>query len=203
MPKRKPETLDYEIERIALDSLLPYARNARTHSEAQIAEIAGSLKEFGWTNPVLIDQEGTIIAGHGRVRAAQRLRETGVSPGRGWDDAASAPCIRLIGLSDAQRRAYVIADNKLALNAGWDMDMLASELLALRDDGFSLELTGFEGGELEAALNGWSTDFVAKDSAEEVSAHVTIRVTCPAAQAPEVRSAVLDAVNGMEGVEVN
>ena len=96
----------------SVDGLIPYARNARTHSEAQIAQIAGSIREFGFTNPVLLDGENGILAGHGRVLAARQL---------GMDQV---PCIELAHLSAAQRRAYILADNKLALNAGWDEALL-------------------------------------------------------------------------------
>ena len=97
-----------QIESVPIESLIPYARNARTHSEEQVAQIAGSIREFGFTNPVLIDGDGGIIAGHWRVMAARKL---------GLSDV---PCIRLAHLTEMQRRAYIIADNKIALNAGWD-----------------------------------------------------------------------------------
>jgi DNA modification methylase len=119
-----------------IESLIPYARNSRTHSDAQVAQIAASIKEFGWTNPVLIDAEGGIIAGHGRIMAGRKLGIT------------EAPCIVLDGLTEAQRRAYVIADNKLALNAGWDIDLLKIELGDLQALDFDLSLTGFDPGEL-------------------------------------------------------
>lgn len=121
--------------------LIPYARNSRTHSEAQIAQIAGSIREFGFTNPVLIDEEGGIIAGHGRVLAAQLLEHDEV------------PTITLSHLSEVQKRAYVIADNKLALNAGWDSEMLALELHDLGELGFDLALTGFESPEIADLFN--------------------------------------------------
>lgn len=111
--------------------LIPYARNSRTHSDAQVAQIAASIKEFGWTNPVLLDGDNGIIAGHGRVMAAQKLGETQV------------PTIELGHMSATQKRAYIIADNKLALNAGWDEQMLALEIQDLKDVGYELELTGF------------------------------------------------------------
>jgi hypothetical protein len=120
-----------QIEYVATNYLIPYARNSRTHSDEQVAQIAASIKEFGFTNPVLIDDDNGIIAGHGRVMASQRLK------------LESVPCIRLSDLSEAQRKAYVIADNKLALNAGWDDEMLKIELQELDDLGFDLELTGF------------------------------------------------------------
>lgn len=99
-----------------IDELIPYARNSRTHSDAQVAQIAASIREFGWTNPVLIDAEKNIIAGHGRVLGARKL------------GLKEVPCIEIGDMTDAQRRAYVIADNKLALNAGWDDEILALEL---------------------------------------------------------------------------
>ena len=127
-----------KIETIKTADLVPYARNSRTHSPEQVAQIAGSIREFGFTNPVLIDAENGIIAGHGRVMGAQKL------------GLAEVPCIRLSHLSDAQRRAYVIADNKLALNAGWDEEMLGLELADLREADFDLGLLGFSEDELGA-----------------------------------------------------
>jgi DNA modification methylase len=128
------------VERRPVSSLTPYARNARTHSDAQVAQIAASIREWGWTVPVLVDETGMLIAGHGRVLAAQRLGvpEVPVMVARGW--------------SEAQKRAYVLADNKLALNAGWDSDLLRVELSDLQEGGFDLGLAGFEATELEALL---------------------------------------------------
>lgn len=131
-----PDTL----EAIQIDALIPYARNSRTHSDAQVAQIAASIKEFGFTNPVLIDAGGGIIAGHGRVLAARKLGLTDV------------PCIRLDHLTDAQKRAYVIADNRLALNSGWDTEMLKVEFADLQELGFDLELTGFGLDEIKELL---------------------------------------------------
>lgn len=121
-----------------VDDLIPYARNSRTHSDAQVAQIAASVREFGWTNPVLVDGESGIIAGHGRVLAARKL---------GMEEV---PCIELAGLTDTQRRAYIIADNKLALNAGWDDELLAIEFSELADAGFDNLLTGFTQDEIDA-----------------------------------------------------
>ncbi len=120
------------VSRRPVDALIPYARNARTHSDAQVAQIAASIKEWGWTTPVLIDESGGIIAGHGRVMAAQKLniKEVPVMVAAGW--------------TEAQRRAYVLADNQLALNAGWDMDMLSIELGDLKAESFDLGLLGFD-----------------------------------------------------------
>lgn len=129
-----------QIEFMALQLLTPYARNSRTHSDEQVAQIAASIREFGFTNPVLIDEHDGIIAGHGRVMAAQRLQLTDV------------PCIRLAHLTEAQKRAYVIADNKLALNAGWDDDALAAEMAWLKEQEYDLQLTGFVGDELDQLL---------------------------------------------------
>ena len=129
-----------KIENIAIESLIPYARNSRTHSEEQVAQVAASIKEFGFTNPVLIDEQGGIIAGHGRTMAARKL------------GLAEVPCIRMSHLTEAQKRAYVIADNKLALNAGWDEKMLALEFKDLQDMGFDLELTGFGLGDIDELL---------------------------------------------------
>lgn len=120
--------------------LIPYARNSRTHSPQQTQQIAASIKEFGFTNPVLIDEENGIIAGHGRVLAAQLL---------GMDEI---PCIILAGLSEAKKRAYVIADNKLALNSGWDDEMLRLELQDLIDSGFDVDLTGFSQEEIDKLM---------------------------------------------------
>jgi DNA modification methylase len=122
----------------SLDALIPYARNARTHSDAQVAQIAASIREFGWTNPVLVDGDNGIIAGHGRLLAARKL---GMS---------QAPVIELAGLSEAQKRAYILADNKLALNAGWDDDLLALEFADLASLGADLSLTGFGEDEILA-----------------------------------------------------
>ena len=112
--------------------LIPYVNNSRTHSSEQIAQVAASITEFGFTNPILLDETGGIIAGHGRLQAANKLAMNEV------------PTITLMGLSEAQRKAYVIADNKLALNAGWDDDLLKLEMLELEAIGFDLEILGFD-----------------------------------------------------------
>jgi ParB-like chromosome segregation protein Spo0J len=113
------------------EDLIPYARNSRTHDESQIAQIAASIKEFGFTNPILLDGQNGIIAGHGRVMAAQKLGEEKV------------PTIELAHLSEHQKRAYIIADNKLALNSGWDDQMLALEISDLKDSEYDLGILGF------------------------------------------------------------
>lgn len=129
--------MELKIEYRSTDELIPYALNSRTHDDIQVSQIAGSIKEFGFTNPVLIDESGTIIAGHGRVMAAKKL------------NLDSVPTITLSHLSDIQRRAYVIADNKLALNAGWDEEMLRVEIESLLSSGFSVDLLGFSPEDLD------------------------------------------------------
>jgi len=125
-----------KIEMLQTSVLIPYIRNSRTHSEFQVTQIAGSINEFGFTNPVLIDEKNMIIAGHGRVKAAQLL------------NILQIPCIRLKNLTDTQKRAYVLADNKLTLNAGWDDELLKIEIEELKLDNFNLNLTGFSESEI-------------------------------------------------------
>ena len=132
---------DLRVERVAVSELQPYERNSRTHSEEQIEEIAASIREFGFTNPILIDAGGGIIAGHARLAAAQKL------------GLEKVPVIRLAHLTEAQRRALVIADNRLAEKAGWDEEVLAAELQALLDDGYDIEITGFSEQDLGMLLD--------------------------------------------------
>src|SRR3954470_19842687 len=121
-----------DVKRWPLDRLIPHARNARTHSEEQVAQIAGSIAEFGFVNPILVGDDGVIVAGHGRVLAARKL------------GLADAPVIVLSHLTPTQRRALMIADNRIAENAGWDDAMLGAELAALRDEDVDLALLGFD-----------------------------------------------------------
>jgi ParB-like chromosome segregation protein Spo0J len=125
-----------------VDKLIPYVNNSRIHSDEQIAQIAASIKEFGWTNPILVDGENGIIAGHGRLMAARKL---------GYKEV---PTIELKDLTETQRKAYIIADNRLALNAGWDNEMLTIELNDLLADGFALEMLGFDPAEIQTLING-------------------------------------------------
>jgi DNA modification methylase len=136
----QPLAHELAIQYRNIDTLIPYINNARTHSDEQVAQIAASIKEFGWTNPVLVDGDNGIIAGHGRVLAARKL------------EATEIPVIELQGLSEAQRRAYILADNRLAQNAGWDEDLLHLELTELGNADFDLSLLGFEPGELKDLL---------------------------------------------------
>src|SRR6266853_998840 len=128
------------IEHWLLDKLIPYARNPRTHSDAQVAQIAASILEFGFNNPILVDTKAGILAGHGRLLAARKLQ------------LRKVPVIVLDHLSEAQKRAYILADNQLALNAGWDEELLRLELVALREEDFNLDLIGFEHEELAQLL---------------------------------------------------
>jgi DNA modification methylase len=132
--------MSLSIDYLSTADLLPYAMNSRTHSDDQVAQIAASIKEFGFTNPILIDDAAGIIAGHGRLMAAKRLNLTEV------------PTITLKGLTEAQKKAYVIADNKLALNAGWDTEALTAELKRLQELDFNLDLIGFDSDELAQLL---------------------------------------------------
>src|SRR3954452_14683463 len=143
------------LEHWPLDRLIPHARNARTHSEAQVAQIAGSIAEFGFVNPVLVGDDGVIVAGHGRVLAARKLGLT------------EAPVIVLAHLSPTQRRALMIADNQIATNAGWNEEMLAAELVALRDEDVDLGLLGFDEGELDRLLDGAAEEGEDADEAPE------------------------------------
>ena len=131
-----------QIEMIAVDRLIPYIRNARTHSGDQIAQIAASIAEFGFTNPILVGEDNVIVAGHGRLLAARSL------------GLAQAPVIVLDHLSETQRRALVIADNRIAESAGWDEQMLAAELAALREEDFDLDVIGFSDAEIDQLFEG-------------------------------------------------
>ena len=141
------------IEHWPLDRLIPYARNARTHSDAQVAQIAASIREFGFTNPILVDTSDGIIAGHGRLLAARKLKLDQV------------PVIVLDHLSETQKRAYIVADNKLAENAGWDDELLQIELAALQQDGFDLDLLGFNDSELAGLLAAQPADGLTDEDA--------------------------------------
>ena len=130
---------EYSIKKTA--DLIPYVNNSRTHSDEQINQVASSIKEFGFTNPVLIDEQGGIIAGHGRVMAANKL------------SLDEVPCIVLEGLTEAQKKAYIIADNQLALNSGWDVDTLRLEIETLSELDFDLTILGFDDDVIEKLLD--------------------------------------------------
>jgi hypothetical protein len=183
------------IELWPVDRLVPYAKNSRLHNDAQVAQIAASITEFGFTNPILVDSSDGIVAGHGRLAAA---RELGLQ---------TVPVVVLDHLSDRQRRAYVIADNKLALNASWDVDVLAGEIEALRDDGFDLDLVGFTEAELEGLFkDGWDSDMEAIDKieAKDSTAKGKLTISFNEWDREQVREAVTNLIDslGLEGVEV-
>jgi len=163
-----------QIEYVQVSTLTPYARNSRTHTQQQVKQIAASIREFGFTNPVLIDEANGIIAGHGRVMAAEHLRLDVV------------PCIRLDYMSESQKRAYVIADNKLALNAGWDEEMLNLELNDLHEAQFDLSLIGFEASEL-STLMGYDDKNANNDSSDNpYSQKLDIPTYEPKGEKPDV-----------------
>ena len=143
---------DLSIEYKSVDDLIPYINNSRTHSDEQVTQVVASIKEFGFTNPILIDENNGIIAGHGRLMAAKKLK------------LEQVPTITLAGLSDAQRKAYVIADTKLALNAEWDFDLLKIEIESLQEDDFKLDLLGLDIDELSEILG---FDDIAEEDEEE------------------------------------
>jgi DNA modification methylase len=145
--------MSVKIEQRSVSELIPYAANSRTHSDAQVAQIAASIKEFGWTNPILIDGDNTIIAGHGRLLAARKL------------GMEKVPAIILDHLSKSQQRALVIADNQLALNAGWDMDMLKAEIEDLNLENFDINLLGFDEKFLDGLLEPEPTDGLTDEDA--------------------------------------
>ncbi len=157
-----------QVEYVLVDDLKFYTRNTRTHSEDQVAQLSESIKEFGFTNPVLIDEDNVLIAGHGRTAAAKLL------------GLKEIPSIRLAGLSEAQRKALRIADNKLALDAGWDEELLAIELQELEDIGFDVSLTGFDFEELEALISGEDdqNSQTVEDEEPEKQKEFSVRVVC-------------------------
>ena len=167
-PSIVPNWPALHIEMVPIAELIPYCRNPRLHSQEQIRQLAGSMKEFGWTMPVLRGEDNGIIPGHGRVMAAQLL---------GWPEA---PVATAMGWSESKKRAYVIADNKLALNATWDIDLLTTEIEALREEEFSLDLLGFSDEDLARLADDLAADqFGAADvatkqaTAQLTTVHVT------------------------------
>ena len=143
-----------QIQEKLVSELIPYVNNSRTHSDEQVAQIAASIKEFGWTNPILIDGDNGIIAGHGRLLAARKLAHKKV------------PTIELKDLTETQKKAYIIADNRLALNAGWDNEMLTIELNDLLADGFALDILGFDQADLDEI-------FISEETPKEENPYTT------------------------------
>ena len=164
MAGKKTTKTNRQVELRSIDSIKAYGNNARTHSEAQIGQIMASLREFGWTNPVLISPKMGVIAGHARLEAARRLGMTEV------------PCITLDGLTETQKRAYMIADNKLALNAGWNEDLLRGELLDLQGLEFDMDLLGFDPEEMADITLGRDIN---QPEYDESAADDVEMITCP------------------------
>ena len=161
-----PPAMARHIEIWSTDRLVPYGKNARTHSPEQVAQIAASIVEFGFTNPILVDSMDGVIAGHGRLLAARKL------------GLAEVPVVVLGHLSEIQRRAYIIADNQLALNAGWNDELLRGALESLDADGFNLSLVGFSDEELAVLLARAEPDATAAVEEETVSEPPAQPVTC-------------------------
>lgn len=155
-----------------LNELIPCARNARTHSDDQVAQLVASIKEFGWTNPILIDEKGEIIAGHGRVMAAESL------------GMETVPVIVLTNLTDDQKRAYRLADNRLPMNAGWDVELLKMEMVELLDADFDVSLTGFNEAEIEELLTEVTADPESGD--EPYTAKIDTPVYAPSGEKPDI-----------------
>jgi len=142
-----------QIKTVSVEKLIPYVKNSRTHSDGQVAQIAASIKEFGWTNPILVDGESGVIAGHGRLLAARKLGQKEV------------PVIELAHMTESQKRAYVIADNQLAMNAGWDTTLLSLELADLKEQGFEMDVLGFDPKELDKLLEPEQVDGLTDEDA--------------------------------------
>ena len=142
-----------QIKIVSVEKLIPYVKNSRTHSDGQVAQIAASIKEFGWTNPILVDGESGVIAGHGRLLAARKLGQKEV------------PVIELAHMTESQKRAYVIADNQLAMNAGWDTTLLSLELADLKEQGFEMDVLGFDPKELDKLLEPEQVDGLTDEDA--------------------------------------
>ena len=174
MKSSRQSSAEAQFERVALADLVPYARNARTHSEVQVGQIAASIREFSFINPVIIDSDNGIIAGHGRVLAAQKLKLKDV------------PCLRVEHLTETQKRAYILADNKLALNAGWDTELLKVEIATLREENFDALLTGFSDEEMQVLLSDVEfTPNLPDEDSEESAKKYLLTVTCENEEAQE------------------
>ncbi len=156
-----------KIELWKIEKLKPYDRNPRTHSDEQINKIAASIAEFGFTNPILVDSDKGIIAGHGRLEAAKKL------------GMCKVPVIELSQLTDAQKRAYIIADNRLGLDAEWDYELLFEELETLQVDDFNLSVIGFEEKELEAFLEHTEGERITKNNEKEIEENIKTQHKCP------------------------
>lgn len=156
-----------EYPTIPVDDLIPYINNSRTHSEEQINQVASSIKEFGFLSPVVIDKDNGLLAGHCRTQAAKKL---GIE---------RVPYVMADHLSEAQKKAFIISDNKLALNSGWDLDLLKIEIEELKDIDFDIDILGFEDVELKHILDGWESDLeiIDGDNDSEQENSFTLKVT--------------------------
>jgi ParB-like chromosome segregation protein Spo0J len=155
-----------KINYLSVDALIPYANNSRTHDDAQIAQLAASIKEFGFRNPILVDGMG-IIAGHGRLMAARKL------------GLKKIPTIDCSDMTETQKKAYIIADNKLALNSGWDNELLSLEISELDTNGFNLEVLGFNADELSSFINGVNFDAATEDDQGKLDELEPKWINCP------------------------
>lgn len=188
--------MSMKIESVPVSELKEYEKNSRTHSEQQVAKIASSVEEFGFTNPILIDEGNGVIAGHGRLQAAKRI------------NMSEVPCIRLSHLSESQKKAYVIADNKIAEAGGWDDDILKMEMLELAEDNYDLKLTGFDEAGLDDILSiseevmdavEKKREAKKKDDAQETVKQIVL--LCPSSQYAETIKRIRDYADahGLDG----
>lgn len=196
LPEHWPARL-VVVRRIA--DLIPYARNARIHSDAQVAQIAASMREWGWTIPMLIDERENLIAGHGRILAADLLSRDPVEAPK-WE---YGPCVVAAGWSESKKRAYVIADNKLALNASWDQEFLRLEVTDLIAAGYATDLTGFTVGELDTLLTGWNYEMQSKDIAAGADLDVeVIKLKCRIGEKETLKAILRAALDSKEYTHV-
>ena len=177
---------------MAVADVIPYAGNSRTHSDDQVAQVASSIMEFGFTNPIIVDESGALIAGHGRLLAAKKL------------NMDSVPSVTLKGLTEAQKKAYVIADNKLALNAGWDYELLRLEVESLSEMDFDLGIIGFSDDEFSDILSGWGGNLDVQEFEEPEAADFKIKVSGGEVDKEDVLSTLKRAISesGIEGIKI-
>ena len=195
MPISSP-AMAKRIEVWPIEKLVPYANNARKHDEAQVTQIAASIIEFGFVNPILVDSKDGIIAGHGRLMAAKDLALTEV------------PVVVLDHLTEDQKKAYVIADNKIALNSAWDVELLNAEIGSLKDIGFDYSLLGFSEAEIDGLLEEpWDSDIDAMDriEAKDSAAKGQIKISCNEWDKEQIREAITNTIDqlGLEDVDVS
>lgn len=201
----KSPTTNAKILLRNVKELTPNSRNSRKHGAEDVDGIAASMKEFGFTFPILIDETDTILAGHGRWMAASKLYEEGATlhDFEGNEIAAgTVPTISAKGWSEAKKRAYMIADNKLAETSAWDEDKLRAALTDLKLEGYELSLTGFKADELEVVLNGWNPDVRNEPAPHLAGMSALIKVRCEMPQKDEVVQKINEALAGLPGVVI-